>query len=654
MLLCREKKILRILYQSQRQFTANELSLLLNISSRTIKADIKLLNSTIKKQECFVKTKAGVGVWLTYNDAGKAYLDQILFEEAGAIVASSEMRKYHIADILLNKSNYISMEGIAQSFYVSRGTVINDLNELEDFFRNYDIRLIKKVKLGVKLAGEEEKLRIAKVAVIQKIIEQQDRLDEAKLAPFFPDIDLQVLNNILQTAEKKFYITLSDVSFNTLLINLANVIHRIRNGNKVQLAEQLFTYLQTENVWDMSKYIVQELEKAFGVQLDEQENGYLAIHLLTAKMQNEDEFAIQRTNALKNFDDRLYSVMLEALTEAGETYNYDFLSDNLLLSMLYLHLRPMILRLQYNIMVQNPYLEDLKTSCSYQFEIATFVSNRLLKSYSFTIPESEIAYITMHIGAFIERNKQRVQESKISIAIICTTGIGTSQFLKARLQTVFPNVVISRVLSMNKATKDNIPQEVEFLVSTVPLTLEHLEVICVSPLLNDTDISRISAKLNARISHPAEKVAYDTLTKFIHDEITILKCDCKSKEEAIQILANRMMQEQYVDEGFMASVFERENLASCCIGNLFALPHAFEGHVQKQGIGIMTLKKAVPWGENKVRVILLLGIDIKIQEQFAKLFSDILEITRNPALVERLLTIGKYSELNNILRGEKV
>lgn len=652
-MLWREKEMLRILYQKQRQCTAGELSLLLNISSRTIKTDIKLINNTIKQYGCLIETKAGVGVWLSYDDGGKQYLKRILFEAESSNSVFAEMRKYRIADILLNTNDYISMECIAQKFYVTRGTITNDLNELADFFENYDIKLVRKVKFGVKLLGEEEKLRIAKVTVVQTIIENHDRLDEALIAPFFPGIELQSIQQILQTAEKKYGITLSDISFNALLINLANVIQRVRGGNKVQLAAQLVKYLKAERVWGISKYMVQKLEKAFDVQLDEQENGYLAIHLLTSKMQTEEVLVNSSANALNKFDERLYNVMMEALAEAGRVYSYDFANDNLLLSMLYLHLRPMLIRLEYNVFAQNPYLEALKTTYSYHFEIATFIANWLMKSYSFKIPESEIAYITMHVGASIERAKQRMQEEKIRIALVCTTGIGTSQFLKARFQTVFPNVTISKIVSMNKATKELVPGEVEFVVSTVPFSMDLMEVICVSPLLNDADIGHIRAKLNEKVVHPPENATYDTLASFIHDEITLLKCDCKTKDEALKILSSRMIQQQYVDEGFMDSVLDREKLASCSIGNLFAIPHAFEGHVKKQGIGVMTLKKAVPWGENKVRVILMLGIDIKAQEQFVRLFSDILEITKTPALVEKLLTLDKFGELEKTLLEEK-
>lgn len=53
---------------------------------------------------------------------------------------------------------------------------------------------------------------------------------------------------------------------------------------------------------------------------------------------------------------------------------------------------------------------------------------------------------------------------------------------------------------------------------------------------------------------------YEYLRRFLHSEITMFDCNLKSKEEVIHLLGSRMITEGYVDEGFIDSVFERENL----------------------------------------------------------------------------------------------
>ena len=62
-----------------------------------------------------------------------------------------EVRKYYIALQLLDSDDFISMETISDSMYVSKGTVVNDINKLEEFFEKQGLSLERKVKYGVRI-----------------------------------------------------------------------------------------------------------------------------------------------------------------------------------------------------------------------------------------------------------------------------------------------------------------------------------------------------------------------------------------------------------------------------------------------------------------------------------------------------------------------
>lgn len=100
-----------------------------------------------------------------------------------------------------------------------------------------------------------------------------------------------------------------------------------------------------------------------------------------------------------------------------------------------------------------------------------------------------------------------------------------------------------------------------------------------------------------------------------------------------------------VDEGFIDSVFERENLSETALGNLIAIPHAFEGHIKKQGIGIMTLKKPINWGDEKVQLIFLLSLDVNSKDYIKGIFGDVLELTKDKKAVEVILKARRFSEM---------
>ena len=154
-----------------------------------------------------------------------------------------------------------------------------------------------------------------------------------------------------------------------------------------------------------------------------------------------------------------------------------------------------------------------------------------------------------------------------------------------------------RAVSYTHLNKD----DQDFVISTVPLQLEDIEVVVVSPMLGKSDMNRLTEMFEqSREKQSYHYGIYSQLVSHIKENICFFKCDCRSREEVITLLGTRLIMQKYVDEGFIESVLKRENLAPTSIGDGFAIPHSFKGHIVKPGIGFMTLKKPIQWGEETV------------------------------------------------------
>ena len=308
------------------------------------------------------------------------------------------------------------------------------------------------------------------------------------------------------------------------------------------------------------------------------------------------------------------------------------------------HLECMVLRLHSKMYTYNPILDAIKKELFYEYEIASFFMSKFTVKYGFNPTEDEIGFITFHIGTSIERMKQK-QHQKFTATLVCMTGFGTSQFLRVKLAGSFSNLEIREVFSASRLSEIK-PEKQDFVIATVPIELEGIPVIQVSPVLSETDIKKIQKFLMKKKEYePETQKNYEYLQQFLHSEIAMFDCDLKSKEEVIHLLGSRMITEGYVDEGFIDSVFERENLSETALGNLIAIPHAFEGHIKKQGIGIMTLKKPINWGDEKVQLIFLLSLDVNSKDYIKGIFGDVLELTKDKKAMEVILKARKFSEM---------
>lgn len=649
MLLPREKKILELLYGGKAELTTAELANALHISQRTIKADIKRVREELESTGCQLNTKTGRGIWLSYDERGKKYLDNLLLNGEIASSIIPETRKYYIAMQLLDADGFTSMESVAQSMFVSKGTVVNDINELALFFEDHGLALEKKVKYGIRVIGTEQQIRIAKASVIRKIVAYQGNQISCRLQPFFEEINLDLINEILQKAEEKFGFVLADTSYSDMMIHLSIIVRRSRKNKICDMAGEEIEEFKEKKEWPICEFMAELLEQGFDIRLSEGDKAYLMLNFLGAKIQNKIPVADGEGIQIGESSPQMVESWEKILKKAGEAFNENLIEDESLKYALFMHLKAMFNRLSHNIHLENPMKRMVKEELVYEFEVGAYVARLIWEEYNIELGEDEICDIALYLGAGLEQERAQKKVQPI-VTIVCGSGMGTSQFFEARLRRMFPDIRVGKVLPLSRVEAETGPGMQDFVISTIPLELPGIDVITVTPMLNENDVKIIEKKLKSEVKQAAsfKRSKYPNLFALLNDKISIFKCDCKSKEEVIRMLGSRLIHEKYVDEGFIDSVFKREHLAPTSIGDTFAIPHAFEGHVLKTGIGLMTLKKPIMWGNEKVQIVLMLSIDVRAWETFKSVFGELADITKDSAAIERFLNAEKLSEIKSL------
>ena len=89
--------------------------------------------------------------------------------------------------------------------------------------------------------------------------------------------------------------------------------------------------------------------------------------------------------------------------------------------------------------------------------------------------------------------------------------------------------------------------------------------------------------------------------------------NASSKEEAIQELAEVLLQNEYITDinGFLKDIYEREAVGQTGIGNYIAIPHGKSAAVKKIGVAIGINRSEIPWETldgNGVKGIILFAV----------------------------------------------
>jgi PTS system fructose-specific IIA component len=96
--------------------------------------------------------------------------------------------------------------------------------------------------------------------------------------------------------------------------------------------------------------------------------------------------------------------------------------------------------------------------------------------------------------------------------------------------------------------------------------------------------------------------------------IILLDVDCKSKEEIIKVLSNKLKEDNRIKdvESYFNEVIKREAVYSTSVGFEIAIPHGKCDSVNKTSVAFARLKEKLLWeDEEEVKIVFLLAVPSK-------------------------------------------
>ncbi|PRX35595.1 transcriptional antiterminator [Orenia metallireducens] len=660
----RSTKILSILLDQEEAITIKDLAEEFEVSARTIRSDLKKLEDVLNNDEIKLIKKPRVGVWLEVKPEYKNELKNELFSsESYKDPFSSETRQKYILKCLLQSENKYTMKSLGEELYVSRTTIYNDLEDVEKWLNKYDLILERKQNYGVEVKGEEKNWRRAVADLLAQFKDNQElkamledvtdptiidsRIDNKtyqQLRELFKDINFRKIENILEQIERESDFVFTDEAFVGLVIHIAISLKRLIRGKDIKMEREQLNSLKETEEFEIAKVIAKSLEEELDVQIPEAELGYISLHILGSKVQ-QNIISKDINDVLENTDQKVIEIAKDIIYMAGDVLGVNLSEDEQLLLGLVLHLRPAINRLKYGMSLRNPILDEIKNNYPSIFGAAWATSIVFEKHLGIKVNEEEIGYIALHLGAALERNN-----NKIKVIVVCSSGIGTSQLVATRLRKRLAGIEIVDLISVHEL-KNRELEGVDIIVSTIPINDISKPLVQVSALLTEDDIKLIKSKINYLIKDKEnqklklESVS-DEIKELFDDELIYINLDLDSKEEIIRMLSTELLNRKLLDEGFIVSALEREKITSTAVGNEVAIPHGKESYVLNSKIAVATLAKPVKWGNEKVSIILLLALEKEKSKNFFRYFHRILD---NKQVLEAIKRANTKEDIKNLL-----
>lgn len=610
-----------------------DLAEMFKVSSRTIRYDIEQINDYLKENHLQPLNLGKQGVINTQADITKAR-ESLSEEGFYSFKLSREERVCFSAVMMICSDDYITLSEIADQLFVSRSTIIQDLEHIKSFFRERHLYVLSHSNKGLLLEGRE----IDKRNLLIDMIQSENSIFKAE--PIFQHLtqclsknlkidleDISMIEKIINEAEHIYGRFLTDQSFVQLRNYFQLSLYRLRKAHYVEYGDD------KNSKWDMAKGMIDQIQQFIVKEIPDTEIYYVASvlnRMKYIKKTTSNKEIVKMQVITRNFIEKISKDIHRNLQ--GDYIFYENLINHLESTFSTLGDRFAINSVVDEILQRYPEVKQATERNVYVFE--EYVGRKL--------SEEEIAYIVVHICAAIERNKN--ETVRYSVVLVCNGGIGTSQLLLARLEKFFHLDVIDIIPAHDNENMNM--DDVDAVISTISLEGKGIEYIQVDPLLTDEDCIRVGEKLSKIHPKVSEKEtiseenqdslkSLETIKDILEEdeeEIAIGKIksviesffqkkeettlsdllpaqaiqigvECSDWKGAIEASAKYLLKNGAINENYIKAMIKNvmENGPYIVVAPGFALPHeALNAGASKVGMSLIRLKTPVPFGKKEM------------------------------------------------------
>lgn len=632
----RTKKIFDILKTHPEGITGNFLSHQLGVSSRTIRSDIKVLQEVLNKYDVEIISSPNKGYrFQDYTNLGN--LENDVFAEDESNLETSKQRVNRIIYRLLENTFSdiaVTQSDLAEELFISLSTLKTHLNEAKEILKKYDLKIVQYKTKGIKITGEESKLRYCISEYID--IHNLDKFYQK----IFANVNIAILDKIIKDVLSEKNLQLADNAKENLCVHTAIALQRFRFNKSVAYPASLANKIEKTFEYDVAKEIVDKIYRQSGTDLSYAEVYYIAQCLLASKK----VFDIGESPDKAHVKE-LVNIIIR---EIYEKLSIDFTNDEYLLDGLTLHLNIALTRIQFQMNIRNELLETIKNDYPLAFQMGVIAGQVVEKYDNIKINENEIGYIALHFGAALSRNSIKEDVQVKNIIVVCSSGLGISILLKAKVKEHFHNRLnIVKIIPGYEVTQQMV-ENIDFVLTTVPLkNIKSDKIIRINHMLQKEDIEVIESKIFQKSTTDLEKF----ISFFSEDNFYINK-DFKTKKECIDFLTDEAIKKGLMSKAGKKSVFAREEISSTSIGDLTAIPHPIYNDQSKSFISVLVLNKPIMWGDFLVQVIFLLNIEKSKADLWEPMFLKLYEYIKSKNGINSILKnrsfnifIDEFSEM---------
>ena len=625
----KQEELINYLYTHNEKVTANILSKALNLSIRTIKSYIAELN--MNYPSLISSSNRGYVIDKVKANSLLQYKDDIPQDYESRCI-------YIIKKTLLEKQDYIDIFDLCEELFISYSTLKKDIYKMNTSFANFKITFSSennKLHVG---GSEQNKRKLISHVMSEEV--SGNFLNLTLLQESFPDYDLDYACTLIKDICKQHHYYLNDFSCVNFILHVTIMVSRINHGNHIINNNELIQ-VTNKNDEKIAKELCLALEQVFNVSFNSSE--ILEIYILFKN--NANYINDENENVSLLVSDEIIQITKNIIKNVDELFFINLDSDNFITPFM-LHLKNLKNRLIKNNLLKNPMLDSIKISCPTIYDISTFIAYQLTLSFHENVNEDEIAFIALHVGTEIERQKK--EETKVSCLLLCPEYLNITSTLHKKIMMDFGDqLTIQKSISFENEILGN---NFDLLITTVPvLESTNYFTVLLPPFPMSYEKNKILDAIIRIENTKKSQILTNNLNFYFNEKLFYSMNEDISKSAVINELAERMINLGYVEENFKEEIWKRETASSTAFMNI-AIPHPMKMSAYKTSIGVVISHKGIDWGnQHFVNVVFMIAFNKIDNKHFHALYESLVLLFNEPIVISEIKKCKNFNDFKDIV-----
>lgn len=612
----------------------DELAKRFAVSTRTVRADITALNEILEHYGAHFVHNRGFGYRLMIDDAERFRALQQQNRKTHLTPRTANERVHYLLIRFLTSAFSLKLEDLADEWFVSRGTLQNDMAEVRERLNRYHLTIETKPRYGMKLFGAELAIRTCLTDLLFQL--QLQDTDNPLLKNEFLSIQaIPDLTERLHALLDQYGVRLTDEGEQYLIFYCAVAIKRITDGYPLSdfNAEDV-----DEAVKLASGRLANELKSLSKKDISAAEEAYLRVNIAARRVQTNPSGSSRPSEINADDEETLVDYILSYI---NAHYNYNLQGDKQLRCDLLTHIKTMITRVKYQITIPNPLLSNIKQHYPMAYDVTLAAVSSWGKYTPYSLSENEIGYLVLHIGVGLERHYNIGYQRHPQVMLVCDTGNSTTRMIQAQISRKYPQIVMTQTISLRDYEILHHIDE-DFVISNSRLAEKNKPVVVMSPFPTEYQLEQLGKLVLVDRTRPY------MLEKFFDRQHFMIIDQPITQAQLFEKVCGQLEAEGFVDADFYPSVVEREAIVSTMLGEGIALPHSLGLLAKRTVVVTLLAPNGIAWGDGEVAyVIFLLAISKTDYEEAMAIYDLFVTFVRERSM-SRLLSSQHFDSFKAI------